>query len=120
MDLIGWVMAAFAALAAINAYRHTSRELPATYWGGASAAGQACLSGGCIAIVATSQFSPGGPSALRWAVVVLGVAIWWLGLHIEKRAASEAAQRAFAADGAARHGGASSEHFTSMKEDGTT
>ena len=100
IEFFEWLMLACGALSAVNTYRHASNKLPASYWGGASAAGQACLSGGCLAMAAVGEFAPGGSSPLRWAIVALGVALFWLGLWIEKREVGQAARHALEADGA--------------------
>jgi len=102
IEFFGWFFLACAALSVVNAYRHASRNLSPSYWGGASAEGQACLAGASIAMAAVAEFAPAQGTPVRWGVMVLGVAIFWLGLHLEKRALREASQHAHSADAAPR------------------
>lgn len=102
IEVLGWCWLALAALALANAYRHTARSRRATFWGGASAAGQACLACGGLALAAGSAVPSEHPSPLVWGIAVVGVSAFRLGLWLEQRARRDAARPEMAEGEAAR------------------
>lgn len=85
-EIFGWMFLVFGAHSSLNAYLHSSRSIRPSYWLGATAAGQACLAAGCIAMAAMALPFREPASPLLWAIGSVGVATFWLGLRIESRA----------------------------------
>lgn len=93
MTFFAWMFVVFAAQCAVNAGLHVFRRVRPGYWVGWTAAGQACVGTGCLAsaVMGVPMRESGDP--IVWAIGVVGLATFWLGLIIEWRARVEKTRR---------------------------
>lgn len=98
--LFGWMFVALAVQCGVNTYRHTTAKRKPSFFGGASATGQACLGTWCLTFAAASELPPNAEMTfLQWVVITVALAIFILGSTLEGRAIRQAKAESALASG---------------------